>query len=41
MYEIIFYEDKNGRSEIKEYIRNLRENQTKSNNIKFSKIYLI
>jgi len=38
MYEIIFYEDKNGRSEIKDYIRNLQENKNKSNNIKFNKI---
>lgn len=38
MHEIIFYEDKNGKSEIKEYIRNLRKNQNKSNSIKFSKI---
>lgn len=38
MYEIIFYEDKNKRSEIKDYIRSLQENNNKSNNIKFNKI---
>lgn len=38
MYEIIFYEDKNKRSEIKEYIKSLQENKNKSNNIKFNKI---
>lgn len=38
MYEIIFYEDKNRRSEIKDYIRSLQENNNKSNNIKFNKI---
>ena len=38
LYEIEIYEDKNGKSDIKEYITNLQERKTKDNNIKFNKI---
>lgn len=34
MFDIEIYEDKNGKSEIKEYIRDLQTNKTKDNNIK-------
>lgn len=38
MYEIKFYEDKNGRSEVYEYIKKLSNNKSKDNRIKFKKI---
>ena len=38
MYEIEIYEDKNKKSEIKEYIKNLNKNKSKDNNIKLNKI---
>lgn len=38
MYSIKIYEDKHGKSEIKEYIRNLQCNKDKSSRIKFNKI---
>lgn len=38
MYIIEIYEDKNGKSEIKEYIKNLQKKKNKNNNIKFNKI---
>ncbi len=38
MYQIEIYENKNGESEIEDYIQNLRRNQNKNNNIKFTKI---
>lgn len=38
MYEIEIYEDRNGKSEIKEYITYLQMRRTKDNNIKFNKI---
>jgi len=38
MYEIEIYQDKNGKSEIKEYIKNLQKNKNKDSNIKFNKI---
>ena len=38
MYTIEFYEDKNGRSEIEEYLKQLQNNPNKDNNIKFKKI---
>lgn len=38
MYEIEIYEDKNKKSEIREYIKNLNKNKSKDNNIKFNKI---
>lgn len=34
MFDIEIYEDKNGKSEIKEYIRDLQTKKTKDNNIK-------
>lgn len=38
MYDIEIYEDKKGRSEIKEYIKALSEKKGKDNNIKLNKI---
>lgn len=38
MFDIEIYEDKNGKSEIKEYISELQNKKTKDNNIKFNKI---
>ncbi len=38
MYEIKFYEDKNGRSEVYEYIKNLTNNKSKDNRIRLKKI---
>ncbi len=38
MYNIEIYEDKNGKSEIKEYIQELQNKTNKSNRIKFNKI---
>lgn len=38
MYDIIIYEDKNGRSEIKEYIRSLKNKKDKDSNINYNKI---
>ena len=38
MYNIEIYEDKNGKSEIKEYIRNLKQKESKDSNIKLNKI---
>ena len=38
MYNIEIYETKNGKSEVKEYIKKLQENNNKGNNIKLNKI---
>lgn len=38
MYKIEIYEDKNGKSEIKEYIKKLQRQNNKNNNIKLNKI---
>lgn len=38
MYKIIFYKDVNGQNLIKEYIKSLKQNDSKDNNIKFKKI---
>ena len=38
MYKVEIYEDKNGKSEIKEYIKRLHDNLTKNNKIEFNKI---
>lgn len=38
MYNIEIYIDKNGNSEIKEYIENLKKNNNKDSKIKFNKI---
>lgn len=38
MYKIEIYEDKNGKSEIKEYIKYLQQREDKDSRIKFSKI---
>lgn len=38
MYKIEIYKNKNGESEIENYIRGLREKKNKNNNIKFAKI---
>lgn len=38
MYRVIIYEDQNGYSEIKEYLKGLRNNKTKDNRIKSEKI---
>ena len=38
MYDIEIYETKNGKSEIKEYIKKLQENNNKSDKIKINKI---
>lgn len=40
MFEVEFYEDKNGKSEIYEYISDLRKNQSKEKKQKLKKIYL-
>lgn len=37
MYDIEFYEDKNGKSEVYEYIQELRKNNTKENKQKLKK----
>lgn len=38
MYEIEIYKDKNGKSEIKEYLKQLQEKKDKNNHIKLNKI---
>lgn len=38
MFQIEFYEDKNGKCEIKEYLFQLQNNNNKENSIKFNKI---
>lgn len=38
MYSIKIYKDKYGKSEIKDYIRSLQQNQSKDSKIKFNKI---
>ena len=38
MYKIEFYEDKNGKSEIYEYMKKLNNNKSKENRIKLKKI---
>lgn len=38
MYNIIIYEDENGKSEIAEYLRYLQERTNKDNRIKFNKV---
>ena len=38
MYKIIFYSDKRGKSEVKEYIKKLQKRKDKESNIKFNKI---
>lgn len=38
MYNIEFYEDKNGKSEVYEYIQNLKKNSCKENKQKLKKI---
>lgn len=38
MYNIKIYEDKNGKSEVKEYIKSLRKSNNKNSKIKFNKI---
>lgn len=38
MYNIIIYEDNNGKSEIVEYLKQLQKNSNKNNRIKFNKI---
>lgn len=38
MYNIIIYEDTNGKSEVKDYIARLRQKTNKDNIIKFNKI---
>ena len=38
VYEIILYKDKNGKSEIEQYIKELRNKSTKDSRIKFEKI---
>ena len=38
MYEILIYEDNQGRSEIKEYIQSLKNKKSKEDRIKFNKI---
>lgn len=38
MYKIDIYEDKNGKSEIKEYIKKLKQNNNKDSRIKLSKV---
>ena len=40
MYDIEIYEDIHGKSEIKQYIKNLQDKKNKSNNIKFNKIFI-
>ena len=38
MYNIEIYEDKNGKSEIRDYIKSIQRRKNKNNNIKFTKI---
>lgn len=38
MYKIEIYEDKNGQSQLKDYIKNLQQNDSKDSKIKFNKI---
>lgn len=38
MYDIEIYEDKNGRSEVGEYIKGLQKKNDKDSKIKFNKI---
>ena len=38
MYDIEIYENENGRSEVKEYIRGLKEKNNKDSRVKFEKI---
>lgn len=38
MYNVIFYKDKNGTSEVQEYILNLQKQKDKNSRIKFNKI---
>ena len=38
MFEVEIYKDRNGKSEIKNYLIYLRKNSSKDNNIKFNKI---
>ena len=38
MYNILFYKNKNGKSEVKEYLFKLQKKQDKSSKIKFNKI---
>ena len=38
MYDIIIYEDKNGKSELQEYIKELSTKKDKNNKIKYNKI---
>lgn len=38
MYEIELYEDRNGKSEIQNYLKNLRKNENKNDRIKSNKI---
>ena len=38
MHEIIFYEDKNGKSEIQNYLERLSKKKDKDSRIKFNKI---
>ena len=38
MYNIEIYENREGKSELKEYLRNLKIKNNKSSNIKFNKI---
>ncbi len=40
MYNIEIYEDKNGNSEVKEYLQKLGSNNNKNNRIKLNKINL-
>ena len=38
LYNIIIYEDKNGKSEVREYIKKIRNTNSKDGKIKFNKI---
>lgn len=38
MYKIIFYKDKNGKSEVKDFIENVYKSENKNNRINFKKI---
>lgn len=38
MYQIIFYQDRGGKSEVQEYIVNLNKKKTKDSHIKLNKI---
>lgn len=40
MYDIEFYEDKNGKSEVYEYIQKLTKTNAKENKQKLKKIYM-